>query len=171
MSQIPKIFFQTWKTSEVPDKWKESGPSYIKHHPDHKYILTTDEDNRKFVKEHFPDFLETYDSFDYPIMRADAIRYMWLYVNGGKYFDLDIKLLGNTDHLFLGDLVLVNSSNVEWKLTNSIMASRPGHPIWLEIIQEIKNNPKGPWWAYDKINRVIQTTGPAVLHRVVKRSK
>jgi mannosyltransferase OCH1-like enzyme len=34
-------------------------------------------------------FLETFDSYPYPIQRADAIRYFVLHHFGGIYIDLD----------------------------------------------------------------------------------
>lgn len=37
----------------------------------------------------YPWFLETFDSYPYPIQRADAIRYFVLHHFGGIYIDLD----------------------------------------------------------------------------------
>ena len=55
-----KFIFQTWKTTEVPEKWKKAQESVINMNKDFEYKLFTDEDNRNFVKEHFPFFLDTY---------------------------------------------------------------------------------------------------------------
>lgn len=98
-SSIPKIIFQTWKTKDIPEKWKESQLSIKEHLPDWQIVLFSDEENREFVKQHFPDFLNIYDSFPYPIQRADMIRYMFLYVNGGLYLDLDMKLKKSIESL------------------------------------------------------------------------
>ena len=43
-SGIPKIIHQTWKTKEVPEKWKKSQEEWQRLHPDWLYILWTDED-------------------------------------------------------------------------------------------------------------------------------
>ena len=59
---IPKIIHQTWKNKTVPEKWKKSQQSWIKHNPDWKYLLWTDKDNHEFIKKHYPWFLKTYKS-------------------------------------------------------------------------------------------------------------
>lgn len=51
--------------------------------------LWTNEKARDFVANEYPWFIETYDGYPYPIMRADAIRYFVLAHYGGIYIDLD----------------------------------------------------------------------------------
>src|SRR4051794_29501684 len=97
---IPKIIMQTWKNEVVPDKWKISPASLHQQMPSWKYVLMTDQDNEQFVRKHFPEFLPSYKAFPYNIQRADAIRYMWLYINGGLYIDLDTKVIHPLDELF-----------------------------------------------------------------------
>ena len=45
--------------------------------------LWTDDDNRQLVKEHYPWFLDTYDSLPKPVMKADASRYLYMHHIGG----------------------------------------------------------------------------------------
>ena len=51
--------------------------------------LWTDEKSRRFIEKEYPWFLETFDSYKYPIQRADSIRYFVLAHYGGTYIDLD----------------------------------------------------------------------------------
>ncbi len=167
---IPKIIMQTWKTNDIPNHWKSS-PASIKHHmPDWKYILMTDDDNLAFVEKHFPNFLETYNSLEYPIMKADAIRYMWLYIHGGIYLDLDIMIRKDLSPLFKedGDLYLIKSGNLSSFYTNSFMASKPNDPFWLECIEEIRKPYK--FWAIGKHFKVMTKTGPLMVSRTVKKN-
>jgi inositol phosphorylceramide mannosyltransferase catalytic subunit len=170
MVTIPNIIMQTWKTEELPEKWKPSQDSIRKYMPDWKYILMTDEMNREFIQNHFPDFLSYYDAFPYPIQRADAIRYAWLYVHGGLYIDCDFELLAPLDELFTEDydLFLVPSANLSSFVTNEFMASKPGNKLWLDMIEEMKA-PAG-FSAIDKHLAVMNTTGPVALTRVVNRT-
>lgn len=166
---ISKQIFQTWKTNKVPEKWVESPKSIKEHMPDWKYVLMTDDDNRKFVAKHFPDFLSHYDKFPHPIQRADAIRYCYLYINGGLYMDLDIKLQKPLDELLTGDICLVCSGNIGSCITNSIMYSaKPGHKLWLDCIEEMKK--PVPWYTLSKHFEIMSSTGPVMLNRVVKKS-
>lgn len=169
---IPRIVMQTWKTEELPDHWKPGQESIKKFLPQWSYVLMTDEKNRNFIKEYFPDFLSTYDSFPYHIQRCDAIRYAWLYINGGLYIDCDFELLHDIGELFEEDdeLCLLPSSNTPGILTNCFMASKSRHPIWLLMMEEMKKDP--PFWV--KLERhlhVMNSTGPMALNRVVKNSQ
>ena len=162
---------QTWKTDELPEKWKSTQSSIREYMSNWQYVLMTDNDNRDFVKNHFPDFLITYDNFKYPIQRADAIRYCWLYIHGGLYMDCDFELLESLEELFEteGDLFLVSSSNTKKVITNGFMAAKPGNKLWLDMIEEMKKSP--PLYSYiDKHLYVMQTTGPMALTRVINRT-
>lgn len=167
-NEIPKIIMQTWKTKNVPDIWKESPESIKNVMTNWKHVLMTDEENRNFVKEHFPDFLPYYDNFPYNIQRADAIRYMWLYINGGVYMDLDIAVQKNVEDL-LGneDFYLTTSSNIESSFTNSFMVSKPKVDFWLKVIEEMKK--PVPSWCISKHMIVMYSTGPGMLTNVAKK--
>ena len=169
--KIPKLIMQTWKTSQVPEHWKESPSSIHEIMPDWEYVLMTDIDNEEFCKKYFPDFLNMFKSFPHNIQRADAIRYLWLYVNGGLYMDLDIVVVKPLDSLFYSDaeIYLCSSGNVGSCITNSLMASKPGALIWLKMIEYMSLPP--PWWAWGKHMEVMNTTGPVGLNHVVKTNQ
>ena len=169
--KIPKLIMQTWIDTDIPKKWKISPESIKEKMPDWEYVLMTDKDNRKFVKKHFPDFLPYYDNFPHAIQRADAIRYMWLYIKGGIYMDLDFEVLKPLDEFFTSgsDVYLVSSSNVGSYITNSFMAAKPGCELWLEVIEAMKK--PLPFYYLGKHMTVMNSTGPILLTHVVKKSK
>ncbi len=171
---IPKLIMQTWINKDIPNKWKSSPQSIKKYMLDWNYILMTDDDNMKFVQEHFPEYFNIYNRFPYNIQRADAIRYMWLYIHGGIYIDLDYELQEPIDQLFYSDtgLFLMNSQNFGTFTTNSIMASRKGHPFWLDVLRHMNFlclNPK--IWAVGKHLDVMTSSGPGMLTEVVRDTK
>jgi mannosyltransferase OCH1-like enzyme len=168
--KIPKEVFQTWKTNIIPQHWAESPKAIMNLMPDWHYTLMTDEDNRKFVEENFPDFLQYYDAFDHNIMRADAIRYMWLYKIGGIYLDLDMQVMKPLDELFYEDkdIYVVSSGNFGNFYTNAFMASKPGVKLWLDCIERMKQ----PYsmLAMGKHLKVMTKTGPMMFTKAVKKS-
>ena len=168
--KIPKIIMQTWKTDVIPERWEESQRSIAKYMPSWKYVLMTDKTNRELVEKEFPDFLPYYDAFPYNIQRADAVRACWLYKYGGVYMDLDLVLLKDITDLFVPDVdaFFVASGNVAGVITNSFMASKPGNPLWLEYIEEMKKGPSS--WAYGKHFNVMTSTGPMALSRTLKNT-
>lgn len=161
---------QTWKTKDLPEKWKSTQTSIKKFMPSWEYVLMTDETNREFILKYFPNFLETYDSFKYNIQRADAIRYAWLYINGGLYIDCDFELLAPLDEIFEedSDLYFLASSNISLCITNQLIAAKPGNNIFLEMIEEMKK--KRFFSHIDRHLLVMNTTGPMAFTRVIKRS-
>jgi mannosyltransferase OCH1-like enzyme len=169
---IPKIIMQTWKTEKVPSKWLPSQQSIIKHLVSNnwKYVLLTDKDNEDFVRQFFPQYLSVYLSLPYNIQRADMIRYMWLYIYGGIYMDLDYEIIKPIDDLFrivISNLYLTPGpgSGIVNIITNSFMASTPKCEFWLKCLEEIKNHTCRPWY-YSRHFYILQSTGPMMVQRV-----
>jgi mannosyltransferase OCH1-like enzyme len=168
---IPKIVHLTWKTRQIPLKWKETALSWKKTNPDWKIKLWTDDDNRNYIADHYPDFLSIFDSYPHNIQRADAIRYFLLKDFGGVYCDLDIEVLGSLNPFFdhaEGDVFLVQSGNVP-VYTNCFMAGKPGAAFWNEVIERLKK-PQIPWFAVSKHFMVMYSTGPLMVNSVAKQT-
>jgi mannosyltransferase OCH1-like enzyme len=164
---IPKIIYQTDKTRILREQWAESPSSWRKHHPEHLYVYQTDEDNRDYIREKHPYFLQQFDDYVYPIQRADAVRYFLLLDYGGIYSDLDMAPRRTVTDYFKGgeDIYLVFSPNGPC-FSNFFMASAPAMPLWNKVIHRLMH-PKIPWFALTKHPYVLYSTGPAMFHRVV----
>lgn len=168
-SGIPKIIHQTWKNKDIPQNWKKSQEEWQKFHPEWLYILWTDEDIRNHIKNHHSEFLELHDNYEYPIQRADMIRYFILYDFGGLYSDLDFFPTENIEkYITCFSDYFVYSSNTSC-FTNSLMISTGKSPVFLEIIQSLKN--PLPWYAIGKHIKVMLSTGPLMVDNVLKNSK
>ena len=146
--EIPKRIFQTWKEKNVHNPILKSWQnSWKKYNPDYFYELWDDEDNREFIKAHYPDFLKIFDRYDKPIKRADAIRYFYLYHYGGIYADLDFECLKNFDQLLLiqskTDVIfgtLGQMDTEKYKLhtiPNAIMISKKGSEFFKVVIDAL----------------------------------
>jgi mannosyltransferase OCH1-like enzyme len=149
---IPKKIFQTWKTREVENhvmkKWQQSWKDL---NPDYEYVIWDDNDNRKFTSEHFSDFLNIYDNYSQNICRVDSIRYMYLYIIGGIYADLDFQCLKSFDPILTSmeenniDVTLGSLSEMDdpkysvHDIPNAIMISKPKCDFWLFVINALKN--------------------------------
>lgn len=159
--KIPKIIHQTWKTNDIPyDVYPKEWVDSWKHfHPDWEYRLWTDEDNRRLISEHYPDFLPVYDNYPADINRADAARYFILYHYGGLYVDLDFECLKSFDVLIDNQEMVLGRMDAGFFLRhsvpNALMASVPGHPFWIQLIKALPS--------YRKQSCVELATGPAML--------
>lgn len=170
MIKIPMNIMQTWKTTKLPDKWQASQTAIKSYMPHWKYTLMTDHDNLTFVKIYFPDFLSYFERFEYPIQRADAIRYMWMYVHGGLYLDLDLEIIQCLDELFYEDcdLYLVGSAILGAVYTNAFFAAKPNLPIMLQFLRDMQMPYK--FWHVGKHLKVVNSTGPMMFTKGINRS-
>ncbi len=172
---IPKIIHQTWKTRDIPSVWHKSHVEWQRLHPTWTYRLWTDEDLRNLVVDHYPEMLKVYDDFPYPIQRVDMARYMILDRHGGVYSDLDLIPVTPIDPFLVGsmDVYLVHSGNVKTCLTNALMASVPGAPLWKRILRTICSledfhRRRSILTHLSKHMYIMETTGPMMVDHVVR---
>jgi mannosyltransferase OCH1-like enzyme len=168
---FPRVIFQTWEDENVPEKWRDAQKSVIEKNPNWEYVLVTNKDRIRIIKENFPGLLPLFMSFKHNIMRADMIRYIFLYLYGGVYLDLDFVALYPFDSLSLEDgaeVGLARGPNVDGTFTNAFMVSKPGSQFWLHCLSEI-TKPKSPFLTFTKHLEVMFTTGPAMLTNVAER--
>lgn len=163
---------QTWKSNTVPPMWKRGQFSVQEAFAGWKYTFMTDTDNAKFVHDHFPEHEKAFHALPYAIQRADVIRYMWLYVHGGLYLDMDYEVLKPFD-TFLENLraplVVLHSAHIQFVLTNSLIAAAPGQTFFLSLISKALYA-KTPWYYFGKHVQVMLTTGPMAFHHAVVNS-
>ena len=163
---IPKLIHQTWKTGDVPRKWRRFADTVREMNPGWEYRLWTDADNDEFVRREYPEFYEIFTGFSRGIMRADVIRYLIMFKIGGVYLDLDYEVLRPFD---FGDCRVVLPMNRSRafgdpsnELGNCIFASVPGHRFWYDVIEDLRTNPP----AVSEYTQIVEATGPRLLTRI-----
>ncbi|GAA96098.1 glycosyltransferase family 32 protein [Mixia osmundae IAM 14324] len=125
--KVPRIIHQTWKTDILPERWQAVRDECAAMHPDYEYRLWSDEASREFIQERYAWFLPVFDGYQYPIQRADAIRYFVLDHFGGIYMDLDVGCKRRLDPLLNFDVVLARTIPVG--VSNDVMVAAPHHPF------------------------------------------
>ncbi|KAH3902173.1 related to Mannosyl phosphorylinositol ceramide synthase CSH1 [Saccharomycodes ludwigii] len=163
---IPKIIHQTYKTEDVPERWKAGQQNCIDLHPDYQYILWTDVMIRKFIAEQYPWFLETFDSYKYPIERADAMRYFVLNHYGGVYIDLDDGCNRRLDPLLTVPAFVRKTSPTG--ISNDVMGAVPKHPFFLKLLKSLKKYNRNWYIPYITI---MSSTGPLFVSIIWKQYK
>uniref|UniRef100_A0A6C0K3X5 Glycosyltransferase n=1 Tax=viral metagenome TaxID=1070528 RepID=A0A6C0K3X5_9ZZZZ len=142
---IPKIIHQTYKQEDnLPLVYKECQTIIRSLHADWTYMFWTDEKMYAEVKESFPDLYEVFMKLPRKIMQIDVFRYCLMWKYGGLYADLDYKMRKAFDILD-AELVLPMSrmptAKQAIRFGNCIFASRPGHPFWKFVLDDIIQNP------------------------------
>ena len=99
---IPRHIVQSGPSDESawPDVFRRSYGTWQRSYPHFQYTFWNDsrldEHNPNalaFVRRHFPRFVPAWLRLCSRVMRFDVARYMWLYVHGGIYADLDLTAL------------------------------------------------------------------------------
>ncbi|KAL2825670.1 MIPC synthase subunit [Aspergillus pseudoustus] len=134
---IPKIIHQTYKHGEIPKVWRAAQQSCIDLHPDYKYVLWTDDLARDFIATDYPWFLATFEGYQYPIQRADSIRYFVLYHYGGIYIDLDDGCNRRLDPLLAYPAFLRRTLPIG--ISNDVMGAMPRHAFFHRVIQTLQS--------------------------------
>lgn len=157
---IPKIIHQTAPAdkSKWNPKWFECQKTWKKHfpEPEYKHVMWTDEDIDNFMKNNFPEDYEAFRNYNRKIKKIDIVRYYILHKIGGIYADMDYKCFRNFYNLLPQDKVSIIRSPYPWEyVQNALMISPPGHPYWIDVIEESKLR--------RDINNVLKATGPILV--------
>jgi mannosyltransferase OCH1-like enzyme len=121
----------------------------------------------------YPQYKSLYDNFREPVQKADFIRYLILYDEGGMYVDCDISPIGDIDDLFQMDEFFVIWDNDKKQLPynavlGSVAKTELYEDIFKEIIRSVKEKNKIDVYESWKGRYVFQTTGHFMLNRVLK---
>lgn len=170
---IPTILHQSAKDrTQLKPEWQICQRSWLTHHPNWTYFVWEDADNLALVQSHFPWFLEVYEAFPHFIMRVDAVRYMYMFLYGGMYADMDVECLRSVEPLLQGQQLVLARMGPEHDFGDSIpnawFASVAGHPFWWQLLQQIKEDGlRAKSWGVpaNEWPRAEWLTGPEALKR------
>lgn len=175
MGQIPRILHQIFfsPNNEIPADYLHYRETWRQHHPDWELRIWHESECRQFMEAHYPGYLSLYDGYPHRIQRIDAIRYFILDRLGGVYADMDIECLKPIDPLLEGYEVVLGRSI--GGVTNAIMGSVPGHPLWAEVHASLPRHAQPappsrlPWRQEPMGVYVGRSTGPIMLSQCVTR--
>lgn len=80
---IPRLIFLTWKVRKIPSAVSRCVESFWKRNPAWTVVVASDEDCLKWLAARRPDDLKWYEALPKGILRADAMRLLWLHEMGG----------------------------------------------------------------------------------------
>lgn len=163
---FPRKIWQTWKTDPLQFEERDSSTarSWVQKNPDFRYEVLTDNNDVGYVEQHFgpggfdrPDIVDMYRNINATIIKADLLRYMVMYAEGGVYADIDVEALKPVarfipDHRYAeGDIDMVIGVEIDQPQfrDHSILGkksqsfcqwtfmARPRLPVMLRLIENI----------------------------------
>ncbi|KAI6381628.1 hypothetical protein MCOR25_001101 [Pyricularia grisea] len=92
---IPKKLWFKLGPKGLDDNTRAWSESCTKINPNYEVSFMNDASADKWVKQNFgkthPDLVELYQALTVPIFKADILRYLFLFLEGGVYLDLDVS--------------------------------------------------------------------------------
>ena len=153
--RFPRKVWQTWNTqySGLSVKNQAAVESWQNLNAQHRYELLTDPTAQTYVRDRFhrtrPDIATAYLIMSDSILKADFLRYLVLFADGGVYSDIDTKAVRPIDEWL--PLTLTRQARLvigidtdeperrpyPFALCQSTLMSRPGHRVMEIIISNI----------------------------------
>jgi mannosyltransferase OCH1-like enzyme len=159
-ANIPRIIHQIWLGPDpLPSDHRPWIASWKRHHPDWEHRFWTEEDLPADPIR--PEVLERLRA---PVERADILRLEILYRHGGVYADTDLECLRAIDPLLDGER-FVGVSIKPGRMTNTLIASAPGHPLLDRALRELQ--PMQVYWTTWAPRSIKESAGPPLLRRLV----
>ena len=156
---IPRILHHIWIGPDpLPGDQRPWIKSWKRHHPGWEHRLWTEDDLPEDPIR--PEILERLRA---PVERADILRLEILYRHGGVYLDTDLECLRSLDPV-LADEDFVGVCHKPGRITNTAIASVPGHPLLEEALGEVR--PMEMYWT-NASERLKEVAGPLLLERLV----
>tara|TARA_R110002110_G_scaffold161442_1_gene360223 strand:- start:267 stop:1238 length:972 start_codon:yes stop_codon:yes gene_type:complete len=161
LDDIPIFKTQTTKTQEY---CKKNGIDYQ---------MWDNDSVNELLHDKYPEWIDFYNDFRLPIQKADFIRYLILYDEGGVYVDCDVAPIGDMSDLFQMNEFFVRWSDDKKELPyNAVLGSVAKSKLYEDIFKQMKHDyeEKSKIKTYDTwVGRfVFQTTGHHMLNRVLK---
>lgn len=194
----------------IPEKlWYKLGPhglsddsrvwieGCLMSNPTYRFEFMTDATSNLYVKKYFahrPDVVETYLKLPIPILKADLLRYLILYMDGGVWSDLDVSC----EEIPINEWVpeqykehasLVVGLEFDWawqdddflhsQFASWTVMAKPRSPHLLMIVNDIlddirektkAHNVTLPNLTLDMVGDVVDITGPKRMTRGIVKS-
>src|SRR4029079_3282536 len=130
--KIPKIIWQTMKTSRIPVIMSNNANTWIGKNPEYEYRLFDDTDIFNFIQKEFPAYLKAYKKIKYGASKADLWRYLVIYKYGGVYADIDCRCIIPLREWIHPDAEIVTQLGINKDLCQWLIISVPQNPIFLK---------------------------------------
>lgn len=105
----------------------------------YEYKMWNLKDCEELIVEKYPQYIDIWTEFRYPIQRADFIRYLILHSYGGWYVDCDVYPIQSLHSLSDNKQVFTSWNNdKDKKPYNAVMGSVKNNPLFIKICNDIE---------------------------------
>ena len=138
-SVIPLHIWQTWHTSDLPEKMNECIETLKRNHPTFHHTLMDTDDCRNFIRTNFSkEVVNAYDALIPHSYKSDLWRFCVLYIHGGIYMDVKLQFETKSLHDFIDKEYYVYDGC--HSTYTGFMVLEKGNPLLLDCIVHILYN-------------------------------
>ena len=189
---IPERIIQTGKEVHQPLRNRAVMSNIRLLNPAYEYLFFDNAQVEDFIRQEFPHYRATFDSFQYPIQRYDFFRYLAVYRYGGFYFDLDLLLATNISALLEHGCVfpfealtvshfMRDNLGMDWLIGNYAFGAAAGHLFLEAIIENCVKGQRDPDWVKPMMRGsppflkdefyILNSTGPGLISRTLAENR
>ncbi len=162
---IPKVIYQTYKTSKLPLLTQWHIKNFRKRNPDYDYRFYDDERIESFFASEFPQgVFQLYKKLNIGAAKADMFRYAVLLKKGGIYLDIDSIITGRLDdYIKPEDNAIISRERHPGLFVQWALIFAPNHPFLQKTMDKIIQNIDENKYPHD----VHRMTGPTVYSEAI----
>jgi hypothetical protein len=116
----------------------------------YEYVLMDDEGAQRFLLEYFPRYIPLYTSLTRVQYKSDLLRYLYLYIFGGYYVDIDTLPILSLDAIYdktmLARCFFFQGAHTDpvrgvYEMHNGFMGCVKGISLFLDLVEEMVREP------------------------------
>lgn len=182
---IPHILHQTYnkennKYNHFTNNWKRNNKKW-------KYVFYHDEDIESFINDLKYELDNEFNGIRNilnkcsKIEKIDIFRYLLMYYIGGVYSDIDTNCFKSFDEICLNNdcifgiesYITIDKKKLydyqfNYTIGNAILISRPKHPLFKDIIDNIINSKFKVNLDEKETEYIVQKTGPGLITKTIQ---
>lgn len=202
-AEFPKKIWQTWKVNPLAFEPRDlnTARTWVNNNPGYRYEVLTDSNDMYYVEYHYgpdgfnrPDIVEFYRSVKAAIVKADLLRYLVMYAEGGLYADIDVEdmkplskfIPERYDHKDVDMVIGVEIDEPDWKnhpilgpksrsFCQWTFMCKPQLPVMMRLIEQIMTWLNGVAREQDvplanvklDFDQIISGTGPSAFTNAI----
>jgi mannosyltransferase OCH1-like enzyme len=172
INEIPTNVFLTFITKDLFPKMEQTLQENIVNNPEFNFYVYDDDMCRQFISDNFgQNIVDVFKGLKPGAYKADLFRYCILYIHGGVYMDVKLKL-----HMKLKDLINKYGGEVfvkdpDWfpdsckrGCNNGFIICKKNNPVFLDCIHQIEQNYKDKYYG----ENFLYPTGPCLLGYIIR---
>lgn len=201
--EFPKKIWQTWKVNplSLEERDLNVARSWVSKNLEYRYEVLTDDNAMPYVEWHFgpdgfnrPDIVDFFREVKAAIVKADLLRYLVMYAEGGLYADIDVEDLKplskfipeRYDEKDIDMVVGVEIDEPDWKdhpilgpksrsFCQWTFMCKPQHPAMMRLVEQIMKWLKGVAQEQNvgladvelDFDQIISGTGPSAFTEAI----